>query len=78
MNRRFALLALWAVLMAPLAVLWWQAGRADADLDALVADTGNWAMAWLAVAVVMTPLAKLWRPLARRLWLRRAVGLAAS
>ncbi|WP_310475158.1 ferric reductase-like transmembrane domain-containing protein [Sandarakinorhabdus sp.] len=77
MNRRAALLALWAVLMAPLAGLWWQAGRADADLDALVADTGNWAMAWLAVAVVMTPLAQLWRPLARLLWLRRAVGLAA-
>jgi methionine sulfoxide reductase heme-binding subunit len=77
MNRRLALLALWAVLMAPLAGLWWQAGRPDADLDALVADTGNWAMAWLAIAVVMTPLAKLWRPLARQLWLRRAVGLAA-
>jgi len=77
MNRRFALLALWAVLMAPLAGLWWQAASQDADLDALVADTGNWAMAWLALAVVMTPLAKLWRPLARQLWLRRAVGLAA-
>jgi sulfoxide reductase heme-binding subunit YedZ len=77
MNRRFALLALWAVLMAPLAVLWGQASNPDADLDALVADTGNWAMAWLAIAVVMTPLAKLWRPLARLLWLRRAVGLAA-
>ncbi|WP_017668155.1 ferric reductase-like transmembrane domain-containing protein [Sandarakinorhabdus sp. AAP62] len=77
MNRRFALLALWAVLMAPLAMLWWQAASPDADLDALVADTGNWAMAWLAIAVVMTPLAKLGRPLARLLWLRRAVGLAA-
>ena len=77
MNRRLALLALWAVLMAPLAGLWWQATSPDADLDALVADTGNWAMAWLALAVVMTPLAKLWRPLARQLWLRRAVGLAA-
>jgi methionine sulfoxide reductase heme-binding subunit len=77
MNRRLALLALWAVLMAPLAGLWWQAGRPDADLDALVADTGNWAMAWLAMAVVLTPLAKLWQPLARLLWLRRAVGLAA-
>ncbi len=77
MNRRFALLALWAVLMAPLAGLWGQAGRPDTDLDELVADTGNWAMAWLAIAVVMTPLAKLWRPLARQLWLRRAVGLAA-
>ena len=77
MNRRLALLALWAVLMAPLAGLWWQATSPDADLDALVADTGNWAMAWLALAVVMTPLAKLWRPPARQLWLRRAVGLAA-
>jgi sulfoxide reductase heme-binding subunit YedZ len=77
MNRRLALLALWAVLMAPLVGLWWQAASPDADLDALVADTGNWAMAWLAIAVVMTPLAKLWRPLARLLWLRRAVGLAA-
>jgi sulfoxide reductase heme-binding subunit YedZ len=77
MNRLLALLALWAVLMAPLAGLWWQATSPDADLDALVADTGNWAMAWLALAVVMTPLAKLWRPLARQLWLRRAVGLAA-
>jgi sulfoxide reductase heme-binding subunit YedZ len=77
MNRRLALLALWAVLMAPLAGLWWQAASQDADLDALVADTGNWAMAWLAIAVVLTPLAKLWRPLARLLWLRRAVGLAA-
>lgn len=77
MNRRLLLLALWAVLMAPLAALWSQASTPDADLDALVADTGNWAMAWLAIAVVMTPLAKLWRPLARHLWLRRAVGLAA-
>jgi methionine sulfoxide reductase heme-binding subunit len=77
MNRRFALLALWAVLMAPLAGLWWQVGSPDADLDALVASSGNWAMAWLAIAVVMTPLARLWRPLARQLWLRRAVGLAA-
>jgi sulfoxide reductase heme-binding subunit YedZ len=77
MNRRLALLALWAVLMAPLAGLWWQATSPDADLDALVAETGKWSMAWLALAVVMTPLAKLWRPLARQLWLRRAVGLAA-
>lgn len=77
MDRRLALLALWAVLMAPLAGLWGQAGRPDTDLDALVASTGNWAMAWLAIAMVMTPLAKLWRPLARKLWLRRAVGLAA-
>ena len=77
MNRRLALLALWAVLMVPLAMLWSEASGPDADLDALVADTGNWAMAWLAMAVVMTPLAKLWRPLARQLWLRRAVGLAA-
>jgi sulfoxide reductase heme-binding subunit YedZ len=77
MNRRLALLALWAVLMAPLAALWAEASSPDADLDALVADTGNWAMAWLAIAVVLTPLAKLWRPLARLLWLRRAVGLAA-
>jgi methionine sulfoxide reductase heme-binding subunit len=75
MNRRLALLALWAVLMAPLAGLWWQAGTADPDV--LVASSGNWAMAWLALAVVMTPLATLWRPLARLLWLRRAVGLAA-
>lgn len=77
MNRRLALLALWAALMAPLAGLWWQAGGADADLDALVADSGNWAMVWLAAAVVMTPLARAWRVLARLLWLRRAVGLAA-
>lgn len=77
MNRRLSLFALWAVLMAPLAGLWWQVPAPDADLDALVADTGNWAMAWLAIAVVMTPLARLWRPLVRLLWLRRAVGLAA-
>lgn len=77
MNRRVALMALWAVLMAPLAVAWGQAGAADADVDALVAASGNWAMAWLGLAVVMAPLALLWRPLARRLWLRRAVGLAA-
>ena len=77
MNRRAALLALWVVLMAPLAGLWWQAFNPDADLDALVADSGNWAMAWLAVAVVMTPLSRLSRGLARVLWLRRAVGLAA-
>ena len=32
-------------------------GRRAERLDALVADTGNWAMAWLAIAVVMTPLA---------------------
>jgi sulfoxide reductase heme-binding subunit YedZ len=76
MNRRVALLALWAVLMAPLALLWRQAVAAD-DPDALVAASGNWAMAWLAMAVVMTPLARAWRPLARLLWLRRAMGLAA-
>jgi methionine sulfoxide reductase heme-binding subunit len=81
MSRRATLLALWAVLMAPLLALWWQAyspaNSPDADLDALVASSGNWAMAWLAVAVVMTPLAKLWRALAGLLWLRRGVGLAA-
>ncbi|OYQ25349.1 hypothetical protein CHU93_13945 [Sandarakinorhabdus cyanobacteriorum] len=77
MTRRLALLALWAVLMAPLAGLWWQAAAPDADVDALVAASGNWAMAWLAIAVVMTPLARMWRPLARLLWLRRGIGLAA-
>lgn len=63
--------------MAPLALLWAQASSADADLDALVAASGNWAIAFLALAVVMSPLTSLWRGLARRLWLRRAVGLAA-
>jgi methionine sulfoxide reductase heme-binding subunit len=77
MNRRAALLALWAALMAPLALLWWQGFNPDSDLDAAVAASGNWAMAWLALAVVMTPLAQIWRGLARLLWLRRAVGLAA-
>lgn len=77
MNRRVALLALWAVLMAPLAGPWSAAYSPDADLDAAVAASGNWAMGWLALAVVMTPLAGLWRGLARLLWLRRAVGLAA-
>lgn len=70
-------MALWAVLMAPLALLCWQAFSPDTDLDAAVAASGNWAMAWLAVAVVMTPLGKFWRGLSHRLWLRRAVGLAA-
>lgn len=74
MNRRVLLVALWAVLMAPFAVL--LAAPGD-DPDALVAASGNWAMAWLAVALVMAPLARRWRGLARRLWLRRAVGLAA-
>jgi sulfoxide reductase heme-binding subunit YedZ len=77
MKRRVALLALWAVLMAPLAGPWSTAYSPDADLDAAVAASGNWAMAWLALAVVMTPLAGVWRGLARWLWLRRAVGLAA-
>lgn len=63
--------------MAPLALLWWQAWSPDTDLDAAVAASGNWAMAWLALAVALTPLARLWRPFAARLWLRRAVGLAA-
>ena len=36
MTRRLALLALWAVLMAPLAGLWWQAAAPDADVDALM------------------------------------------
>jgi sulfoxide reductase heme-binding subunit YedZ len=70
-------MALWAVLMAPLALLCWQAFSPDTDLDTAVAASGNWAMAWLGVAVVMTPIARLWRGLARLLWLRRAVGLAA-
>lgn len=74
MKRRIALLALWAVLMAPLLLLAVQPGD---DLDAAVAASGNWAMAWLAIAVVMTPMARAWRPLAQALWLRRAVGLAA-
>lgn len=78
MKRRVVLWALWAVLLAPLAWLWWQAGAPDADIDALVAASGNWAMAWLAIAVVLTPLARLWRPLQHWLWLRRAVGLAAA
>lgn len=60
--------------MAPLA--WLLAAPGD-DPDALVAASGNWAMAWLALAVVMTPLARLWRGIARQLWLRRAIGLAA-
>ena len=77
MKRRAALVALWAVLMVPLIPLWWHGFSPDADVDALVAASGNWAMAWLAAAVVMTPLARLWRALARLLWLRRAVGLAA-
>lgn len=77
MSRRTTLLALWAALMAPLALLWAQAYNPDADLDALVADSGNWAMAWLALALVLTPLAKLWPGLAQALWVRRAVGLAA-
>jgi sulfoxide reductase heme-binding subunit YedZ len=76
-KRRLALLALWAVLMAPLLPLWWQAHVPGADLDAAVAASGNWAMGWLALAVVMTPMAQLWRGLSRLLWLRRAVGLAA-
>jgi sulfoxide reductase heme-binding subunit YedZ len=76
-NRRLALWALWAVLMAPVLWFWSQAPAPDADIDALVADSGNWAMAWLAIAVVMTPLARLSRPVQRALWLRRAVGLAA-
>jgi len=76
MTRRLVLLGLWVVLMAPLGLLWGQAGAAD-DPDALVAASGYWAMAWLAIAAVMTPLARAWRPLARLLWLRRAVGLAA-
>lgn len=74
MKRRTALLALWAVLMLPFLRLLAQPGD---DPDAAVAASGNWAMAWLALAVVMTPLAQLWRPLGRLLWLRRAVGLAA-
>jgi methionine sulfoxide reductase heme-binding subunit len=74
MTRRLALLALWAALMAPLLLLAAQPGD---DLDAAVAASGYWAMAWLALAVVMTPLSRLWRPLARLLWLRRGVGLAA-
>lgn len=69
--------ALWAVLMAPILWLWPQASAPNADIDALVADSGNWAMAWLAIAVVMTPLARLSRSVQRALWLRRAVGLAA-
>ena len=73
-KRRGILWALWAVLMAPVVLLLMAPGD---DPDALVAASGNWAMAWLAVAVVMTPLARLWRGLARWLWLRRAVGLAA-
>ena len=77
MNRRSALLALWAVLMAPLLLLCWQAFSPDTDLDAAVAASGNWAMAWLAAAVVLTPQARRWRSLARLLWVRRAVGRAA-
>lgn len=73
-KRRVILMALWAVLMAPFALLLASPGD---DPDANVAASGNWAMAWLALAVVMTPLAKLWRAVSRWLWLRRAVGLAA-
>lgn len=77
MTRQAALAALWAALMAPLLLVAVTASAGDADHDALVAASGNWAVAWLALALVMTPLAGLWRGLARWLWLRRAVGLAA-
>jgi sulfoxide reductase heme-binding subunit YedZ len=69
---------LWAALMAPLLLVAVAAGAADADRDAQVAASGNWAMAWLALALVMTPAARLWPPLFAMLWLRRAVGLAAA
>lgn len=74
MTRRTILIALWATLMAPFGALLLRSG---ADPDAQVAATGYWAMAWLALAVVMTPLARIWPGLTRWLWLRRAVGLAA-
>ena len=77
MKRYSVLMALWAVLMLPFVWLLALSSQPETDLDAMVAATGNWAMAGLVVAVVMTPLAGVWRPLASRLWLRRAVGLAA-
>lgn len=77
MKRRAVLMALWAVLMAPFLVLVVQILSPETDPDAVVAASGDWAMAWLALAVVMTPLARVWPALRSRLWLRRAVGLAA-
>jgi sulfoxide reductase heme-binding subunit YedZ len=76
MSRRASLWLLWAALMAPLGLLWWQARSPDADIDAAVAATGNWAIAWLVLAVVLTPLARLLPALRPALWLRRSVGLA--
>jgi sulfoxide reductase heme-binding subunit YedZ len=76
MTRQAGLWWLWAGLMAPL--LWLCLAGADADPDALVAASGNWAMAWLAAALVMTPAARLWPALLGWLWLRRGVGLAAA
>jgi sulfoxide reductase heme-binding subunit YedZ len=77
MSRRASLWLLWAALMAPLALLWWQALHPEADLDAAVAASGNWAIAWLVLALVLTPLARLLPAVRSGLWLRRAVGLAA-
>lgn len=78
MTRRAALAGLWAGLMVPPVLVASAARTADADIDAQVAASGNWAIAWLALALVMTPIARLWPALLGWLWLRRAVGLAAA
>lgn len=77
MKRRMILWAMWAALMVPFAVLAAQSLQPGGDPDAMVAASGNWATAWLMLAVILTPLARAVPALRAGLWLRRAVGLAA-
>lgn len=77
MPRRFPLLLFWLALAAPSAWLLLAARAPDADLDVLVAESGNWAIGFLAAALGVTPLTRLAPAMRWLLRLRRAIGLAA-
>lgn len=68
---------LWLLLALPCAGLLAAAARADADLDALTALSGQVAAVLLVAAIGSTGLARLWAAATGLLRHRRALGLAA-
>lgn len=77
MPRRFPPLLFWLALAAPSAWLLQASSAPEADPDVLVADSGNWAIAFLIAALAVTPLTGRLPGLRWLLRHRRAIGLAA-
>lgn len=76
MMRRASLL-FWLLLAMPATLLLAAARHADADLDALTAQSGEWAVWLLAAALAITPVVRLAPGLGWLRGQRRAIGLAA-